>query len=514
MLILYGNAHSNYPLNSDGLSPLAFVLMNLKDFELALRLCNDYKARLQSYEITILPFLFLQLIKRDDMDDISTNRYLDIILNICQQCYIDLDGIKDESRNNPIHFLINNAGWSRKESTKKRFLNLLKYLLPLKHNNWLNQKNKDDMLPVSLAFSLNTLQIDTIQYLIEFDPLIKQFCIDNHLNSIINSILDLVTYTIQFSNQKMETNDNNHYKSKLQAIFDIFIHENDMIKMKLMNECLELKLIQQIEYLCDNNNQLECNLNETQQLKLATLKQQQQQQSMQKLLIPRQIRDAIKQKQKEEETYENKDDEYYYDINNKILNKPQIEQDIDLIKTISVDSSDRIQTVKTVKLVNEKEANQKQQSDNTKKKINWIELLYGLTVEYLSSLDLITDAIVLVELYRAKHVVWTTLMVFATICPYLVSYSVLITLFQKKSSNKNVSSFIRFLFGIFFMTPVCIIYFILIDVSFMFYVILSTIFFFISCGHIDIKDFIDDYIFKKVFALSRMQVIGYRRLRT
>merc|ERR1712154_142279 len=55
MLIVHGNAHSNFPLNNDGLSPLAFVLINLKDFELAHKLCNDYKARLQSYEITILP---------------------------------------------------------------------------------------------------------------------------------------------------------------------------------------------------------------------------------------------------------------------------------------------------------------------------------------------------------------------------------------------------------------------------------------------------------------------------
>eukprot|EP01084_Bolivina_argentea_P094316 169555_1 len=51
----------------------------------------------------------------------------------------------------------------------------------------------------------------------------------------------------------------------------------------------------------------------------------------------------------------------------------------------------------------------------------------------------------------------------------------------------------------------------------MLYVIMSAILFFLTCFRFEIKKWInwfDDYVFHKIFGLDRMQVVGYRRLRT
>merc|ERR1712176_351541 len=64
------------------------------------------------------------------------------------------------------------------------------------------------------------------------------------------------------------------------------------------------------------------------------------------------------------------------------------------------------------------------------------------------------------------------------------------------------------------MTPLCIFYFVIIDIVFMVYVVFATIIFFLSCTKWNISDAMDDWVFKKIFGLNRMQIIGYRRLRT
>ena len=58
------------------------------------------------------------------------------------------------------------------------------------------------------------------------------------------------------------------------------------------------------------------------------------------------------------------------------------------------------------------------------------------------------------------------------------------------------------------MTPVSMIYFFVIDIIFMVYVLASTILYFISCTKIDIKDVVDDLVFKNLLGMNRMQIIG------
>eukprot|EP01083_Nonionella_stella_P242634 846184_1 len=64
------------------------------------------------------------------------------------------------------------------------------------------------------------------------------------------------------------------------------------------------------------------------------------------------------------------------------------------------------------------------------------------------------------------------------------------------------------------MTPLSVLYFFIVDVVFMVYVLVSAFLYFITCSRVNITDFIDDYVFQKLLGMNRMQVIGYRRLRT
>ena len=161
-----------------------------------------------------------------------------------------------------------------------------------------------------------------------------------------------------------------------------------------------------------------------------------------------------------------------------------------------------------------------------KKPVTWLEMVYALIVESLSTLDFITDYFVLIQLYNG-HPWWTSWMLLLMISPYLVSYSVLGTIFQKRIMSlfeleeKNVNTMhskcksigMGFM-CLCLMTPLSLIYFVVIDVFFMIYVLFSTLLYFISCGNIDIKDVVDDLVFQKLLRMDRMGIIGYRRLRT
>eukprot|EP01083_Nonionella_stella_P077456 211555_1 len=166
------------------------------------------------------------------------------------------------------------------------------------------------------------------------------------------------------------------------------------------------------------------------------------------------------------------------------------------------------------------------EEDDESKPVNWIELLYSTLVESFSTADFYTDVVIMVELYDAKQQWWATWMLFLVIAPYLVSYSALGSIVQHRIQSYFVSLNERgessgccewFMFNVLIlilMTPLCLVYFIVIDVVFMVYVLLSTSLFIVSCTKLDVRDVIDDVLFKNVFGMNKTQIIGYRRLRT
>ena len=93
-----------------------------------------------------------------------------------------------------------------------------------------------------------------------------------------------------------------------------------------------------------------------------------------------------------------------------------------------------------------------------KKPLAWIELVYILCVESLSCADLITDFIILEQLIREEHPWWSTFSVIFMISPYLVSYTAMGSMLQAKSHKLSLIV----------MTPLCLIYFMILDVVFLF----------------------------------------------
>ena len=138
------------------------------------------------------------------------------------------------------------------------------------------------------------------------------------------------------------------------------------------------------------------------------------------------------------------------------------------------------------------------------KALTWVERLYSTFVESLSTVDLVTDMLVLIQLYNGEHIWWTSLMVLMIISPYLVSFSVLGTLFQKKlkrtllSTNNIVFKFICLIL----MTPVSLGYFIFIDICFMVFVIISAVI--LVLFRKDISRTLDRFSFEKILSLNRM----------
>ena len=176
-----------------------------------------------------------------------------------------------------------------------------------------------------------------------------------------------------------------------------------------------------------------------------------------------------------------------------------------------------------------------------KEDTNWIERTYAFVVESLSTADLITDIIIVQQLYCDATLLngrfcssvtsntsamdgsestdpalqWFTI---ATItfmmAPYLVSYSVLgsvgLYIIRDRRQKKKRNNTLFNIACLTMMTPVNFVYFILIDLFFMAYVIITFIAYIFTCcsSKKDLKHWIDDNIFKTIFHMNRMQITG------
>ena len=175
---------------------------------------------------------------------------------------------------------------------------------------------------------------------------------------------------------------------------------------------------------------------------------------------------------------------------------------------------------------------------NDQRSKNIIERSYSFAVETLSILDLVTDIIILEQLYNG-HTLETRWLTVITSClllaPYLVSYSVLGWLIQfrlssflenlhnRKKRDVRKLKVCKYSFEwdliamniicFFLMTPLNIIYFFSIDSFFIIYIICSNLGALCNCSQ-KIENLIDEYVFQKFFQMNRVQVVGYRRLRT
>eukprot|EP01083_Nonionella_stella_P267987 905612_1 len=169
-----------------------------------------------------------------------------------------------------------------------------------------------------------------------------------------------------------------------------------------------------------------------------------------------------------------------------------------------------------------------QQHEKKTPSINWIELLYSTIVETCSALDLYSDVVILIALYKSYNHWWSTNMLILLCAPYLVSYGSLVVLLRKKIGDKNLS-FCSSFAGYLLITPISLIYLFVIDIVFMLFTLISTLWFllvfaFLSIGNgcnvpsnlkeYDGRDWIERKVFTQWLQMNYTEMVSYRRLRT
>ena len=140
-----------------------------------------------------------------------------------------------------------------------------------------------------------------------------------------------------------------------------------------------------------------------------------------------------------------------------------------------------------------------------KEPLSWFEWVYIFGVESLSCADIITDIFILIQLVNDTHLWWSTFGILFTISPYLVSYTAMSTVLHKKIKSHLLS--------VLTMTPLCILYFLLLDVIFLIYALISSLIFLITATRVNIGSWMEDRFFRRFLGISRMELVGYRRLR-
>lgn len=144
-------------------------------------------------------------------------------------------------------------------------------------------------------------------------------------------------------------------------------------------------------------------------------------------------------------------------------------------------------------------------------------------IEIFSAIDLYYDLIVIIQLADSEHTSWLTLMIFTMLCPYLTVYTSFINYLMKWT--KEIQTINKFHCGhalvlILFILPTMLIIMIAIDIIFI--VVYVALYFFIIIIYLvkrDAKIFerldnLSNWLFMKIFAMSLMEVRGFRCQRT
>jgi hypothetical protein len=151
------------------------------------------------------------------------------------------------------------------------------------------------------------------------------------------------------------------------------------------------------------------------------------------------------------------------------------------------------------------------------------ELIFNLIMETFSTVDLGTDAYLIYKFAKSEHMAWLCVNIQTLIWPFFVAYVPFISYRLgriRKESKEGKSSYLELTLQFFAITPMLLVYLFVVDLIFL---LLSAvimpilmIFSLLICQPqlIDrMEEFIDE-IYKMLFGMQRMDVMGFRRLRT
>eukprot|EP01084_Bolivina_argentea_P080713 146175_1 len=437
----------------------------------------DKNAHLLPTETFWLHTLFVHEIKTIPDEKI----FFSLLHNVIEKCNVSIQSICDQTKNNPLHTMIK----------KKPFkLSIISYFCK-KYPYWMIMENNNGDIPLFLAVSQKNIDVFycLCRYMTQNKMDIKAYlrerkCVEKMINfgsdllekesiNIMKLLLNTFDYPEIFR------------YSKYQDKFNSCLHGTDDISL--------------IKYISGLDQQYMDSI-----WKILTTQCAMSENWKNEFVLNDEKSDVSKPEQKDEEEKNEHDKEDTYDDTNE-YKQDDLEQQV----------------------IDDKEIVIKEEES-----IDFIELAYATTVETFSALDLITDVVILKQLYESGNQWWCSWMCFLLISPYLVSHGAIVVILQKKLSfnndNKSCCSsiFISFVESL-LMTPMALLYLCLIDIIFMIFSLITTIWFFfviiivkISCKNLqkasqyDIREWIDKKVFEEWLNMNRTEIMGYRRLRT
>ena len=164
---------------------------------------------------------------------------------------------------------------------------------------------------------------------------------------------------------------------------------------------------------------------------------------------------------------------------------------------------------------------------NPEARVQFIVDILTCMLEIVSAMDLVTDIVIFWAMLQHFHVYWSTITLLSMVAPYLVAYAAGMKLLLRNrvfdtldlNGNENSRPRLRAVVGLASTSPLCILYFFLIDVIYALKALivdaLMLILQVLTLGFFrpDTGDSVDDFC-SRFLLLSRMDIEGFRRLRT
>jgi hypothetical protein len=166
---------------------------------------------------------------------------------------------------------------------------------------------------------------------------------------------------------------------------------------------------------------------------------------------------------------------------------------------------------------------------NADERVKLVVELLTLGLELVAAADLYTDTVILLKMYRHDHMAWATATVVMMVSPYLVCYAALISLLLRSrvfepetlAGEPKRHLGLRKTVGLLYLSPLCICYFVLVDVVYTLKAVTvdlaSMLLRLLTFGYFQPNrsgDSAANRFMNNVIGLSKMDVEGYRRLRT
>ena len=88
-------------------------------------------------------------------------------------------------------------------------------------------------------------------------------------------------------------------------------------------------------------------------------------------------------------------------------------------------------------------------------------------LEWIASIDLLTDVIVLIQLWETEHYAWTTITIFSMTAPFIISQTPFLTFLRDLiNRDKNNRFKLRFL-SVIVVSPLMIVFMFVMDIVFL-----------------------------------------------